>query len=466
MHGKILIVDAIPTNRIVLKVKLATAFYAVTQAGSIDEAVQIAARDRPDLIIAAVDLPEGGGARLARRLNAGVTGAHIPLLVQGGRISPADRLALLEAGVDEVLALPVSNGLLLAQVRGALRAQAAASEWTIREGTARALGLAEAAPGFGPAPSVRLVSGDALTLDRWQARLGEVLEARITAALPPHALPDFGSAAEAPDIFVLALPDTGPEQTLALLSSIRAGAATRHSAVLLLQNSRDDAIAARALDLGADALMQTRFDAAELAHRLRVLAGQKRIADQLRSTLRTGLRAAISDPLTGLHNRRYAMPHLVRVAEQAAARDQSFAVMIADLDHFKGVNDRYGHAAGDAVLVEAATRLRSNLRGSDMVARIGGEEFLIVMPGIDMGQARSAARRLCRLISDQPFALEDGRKIAVTVSIGLALGGPGTRAQDATFESYANSLTEQADRALYSAKTKGRNCVRLSRPAA
>ncbi|MEL7099990.1 MAG: diguanylate cyclase [Pseudomonadota bacterium] len=465
MHGKILIVDAIPTNRIVLKVKLAAAFYTVEQAASIEDAVERACEARPDLVVAAADLPGGGAARLARRLAAS-TGGHVPVIVQGSRIQPDDRLALLEAGVDEVLALPVSDALLLAQVRGALRAQAAASEWTIREGTARALGLAEAAPGFGPAPKIRIVAPDPLTLDRWTTGLLARMDAQISAALPPNALSDIAADSGAPDIFVLALPAGAPEQTLALLSSVRAGAATRHSAVLLLQAHRDDATAARALDLGADALMQTRFDAAELAHRLRGLVARKRIADQLRRTLRSGLDAAVSDPLTGLHNRRYAMPHLVRVAERAEAREQSFAVMIADLDHFKGINDRYGHAAGDAVLIETAERLRTNLRGSDMVARIGGEEFLIVMPGIDLTQARSAATRLCQLISDRPFSLDDGRSVPVTVSIGLALGSPGSRDSATTFETHARALIDHADRALYRAKTKGRNCVRLSRPAA
>jgi two-component system cell cycle response regulator len=192
------------------------------------------------------------------------------------------------------------------------------------------------------------------------------------------------------------------------------------------------------------------------------------VADQLRATVRTGLKAAVSDPLTGLHNRRYAMPHLARVAEHAAATGRSFAVMVADLDHFKQINDLYGHSAGDAVLVEAARRLRENLRGVDLVARIGGEEFLIVMPATPLSEARIAASRLCRKIGSEGFVVPGVKyPIEVTVSIGVTMGGMhnlkgvGTGSQD------ANTLLDAADKALYEAKMHGRNQVNMAtRPAA
>jgi len=228
----------------------------------------------------------------------------------------------------------------------------------------------------------------------------------------------------------------------------------------MLQEHPDDEIAARALDLGADALMQSVFEPAEVTLRLKALLLRKRKNDQLRATVRTGLQAALSDQLTGLHNRRYALPHLARVAQRARQGGRGFAVMIADLDHFKRVNDVYGHAAGDAVLVQVAERLRENVRGIDMIARYGGEEFMIVLPGIDLPGARHAARRLCRLISDVPFGLPGGQQLSITISIGLAIGAAGADNGDGT------ALIDEADRALYRAKTKGRNCVRLSRPAA
>ncbi len=194
---------------------------------------------------------------------------------------------------------------------------------------------------------------------------------------------------------------------------------------------------------------------------------RKRIADQLRDTVRTGLKAAVSDPLTGLHNRRYAMPHLARVAEHAAATGRTFAVMVADLDHFKQINDIYGHASGDAVLVETARRLRESLRGVDLLARIGGEEFLIVMPATPFSEARVAASRLCRRIGEEAFSVPGAREpVHVTISIGVTMGGSGKPGGIPDSVPTANDLLDAADKALYEAKLQGRNQVNLARPAA
>lgn len=123
----------------------------------------------------------------------------------------------------------------------------------------------------------------------------------------------------------------------------------------------------------------------------------------MHGNVHNGLEAPVSDLLTGRHNRRYAKPQLDRIIEHANFTGDPFAVMIADMNHFKLINDSHGHALGDAVLVETAKRLGEILRAVDMIARIGGEEFLIVMPGAPLKDAQGAARRLCHLIGDKPF---------------------------------------------------------------
>lgn len=253
-----------------------------------------------------------------------------------------------------------------------------------------------------------------------------------------------------------------------------------------------------ALDLGAVDLLSEPFDPEELALRLTTQLARKRQADRLRRRVSDGLQAAVTDPLTGLHNRRYALSHLKRVRERALALGKSFAVMVVDLDRFKRVNDIYGHAAGDAVICAVAERLKANVRSVDLISRIGGEEFLVILPDIQTGPARKAAERLCKAVESSPIAIdmpeEEGEEVAVksvaadggqtpfvlpkkntqrsfferevlitqTVSIGLAMGGVGPGAEVEP----DSAVVERADKALYLSKNNGRNQVTVGRSSA
>nr|WP_246391213.1 GGDEF domain-containing protein [Limimaricola variabilis] len=183
-------------------------------------------------------------------------------------------------------------------------------------------------------------------------------------------------------------------------------------------------------------------------------------------TERHGLEASLTDALTGLWNRRYALPHLARLITEARKRNRPLAVMLLDIDLFKAVNDRHGHAAGDAVLAQVAARLRDGLRPADLIARIGGEEFLVAMPDATLDQARRAAERLRRRIRERPFDIGGSGQASlqvVTVSVGVALGpGPAGAAPDMA----AEALMRRADTALYAAKRTGRNRVKVSLSAA
>jgi len=464
VQGKILIVDAIATNRIVLKVKLASAFYQVVQASCVAEAAAMAREHNPELIISAVSLPDGGAGTLCTKLRTSPVTEHIPILAIGSRPNADKRMATLEAGVHDVILKPVDDTLLLGRVRSLIRAHNAAAEWQMREDTSRALGLAEPPAEFEPISHCVFVSAGHAT-HSWAAQLRPLMRSKLTCASAKDAMQAIENEA-VPDIFVLVLPEEPQEgiAALNLISTLRANASTRHAGVLVLQTAPNAALATNALDLGADDLMTDGFEAAEMALRLKALSRRKRMGEQMRATVRTGLQAAVVDPLTGLHNRRYAMPHLARITDHARNTGRPFAVMVADLDHFKRINDLYGHASGDAVLTEVADRLRKSMRSVDMVARIGGEEFMVVMPGTTLADARLAAVRICNEISQTAFDIPgNDQPIHVTISIGMAIGGILTT--DAAPDD-GGTLLDRADKALYSAKMRGRNRVTLSRPAA
>jgi two-component system cell cycle response regulator len=160
---------------------------------------------------------------------------------------------------------------------------------------------------------------------------------------------------------------------------------------------------------------------------------------------------AITDPLTGLYNRRYLDAHLKSVVARAVATAKPVCVLLFDIDHFKGINDTYGHDAGDDVLRDFSDRLRRVVRGIDLVARYGGEEFVLVMPETDTAFAGTVAERLRRDVEMVAFTTKAGASLPVTVSIGLAeWQGPADT---------ADTLIKRADRALYAAKGAGRNRV-------
>ena len=187
----------------------------------------------------------------------------------------------------------------------------------------------------------------------------------------------------------------------------------------------------------------------------------------LRGKLEDGLQAAVIDPLTGLYNRRYALSYVKRMlasAQDAQGTARTCAVLVADLDHFKSVNDTYGHAAGDAVLAQVSARMRAALPFDAMIARIGGEEFLIAVPDTSLRDVRNLADHLRRVVRDTSVPLAGGGgPVRVTVSIGASLATPGPAGP----KTDVGKLVAEADKALYGSKTGGRDTVTVCRrPAA
>jgi two-component system cell cycle response regulator len=198
------------------------------------------------------------------------------------------------------------------------------------------------------------------------------------------------------DVYILDLSTIDPQRSLSLLSNLKSHPQTRLAVTFVLLPNAHQGLAAHVLDLGADDLMIGSIESTELRIRLNALVSRKRAIDQLRNNIRVGLKPAITDPLTGLFNRRYAMPHMERVLKQAYANDRNCAIMFLDMNHLKRINDHYGHLAGNAALIEASQRLESNLRSVDLIAHMGGEEFLIIMPDTKHHQAEITGSDLAR----------------------------------------------------------------------
>ena len=234
---------------------------------------------------------------------------------------------------------------------------------------------------------------------------------------------------------------------LELCKMIRAEPSLQYTYIILLTALDGKGSYLEGMDAGADDFITKPFDEEQLAARLRVaeriLALHKKLHMQ-----------ATHDRLTGVWNRAAIMDCLEGELERAARQNTCIGVVLADLDHFKRVNDTYGHPAGDRVLQEAAQRMRLALRPYDRIGRYGGEEFLIMTPGCRLSDAMTLAERIRDSISAEPVDSRSG-DIPMTVSLGVTIGG------DRAGED-AGTLIAAADEALYRAKNAGRNRAEFS----
>jgi len=164
-------------------------------------------------------------------------------------------------------------------------------------------------------------------------------------------------------------------------------------------------------------------------------------------------RVAVTDPLTGAYNREFLHQRLPQEIEAAIDRDRPLSVALVDVDHFKHVNDAYGHGIGDVVLAEVARRLRGAIRGGDLLVRYGGEEFLAVLPKADAGRAWEVGERMRQRVAERAFDVGDGLALLLRCSVGIAQWRMGETMPD---------LIERADVALYGAKQRGRNRVEVA----
>lgn len=244
---------------------------------------------------------------------------------------------------------------------------------------------------------------------------------------------------------------------LTLLHSYEDGKSPPPFAVVMLTGQGDEQVAVEALKTGAqDYLVKAHLTAASLCQAVRQAIDEVRQQRQQADHQAELERRVTTDELTGLLNRHYFLDRLEQELERVRRYDAVLALLMIDVDHFKRVNDTYGHLVGDHVLVQMGKVLRACLRSSDLAARYGGEEFCIMAANTDLEGGRAFAERVRQLVSQQQLAGPDQDLFLVTCSIGVAQGGPGTTS--------AEALIAQADQAMYQAKHQGRDRVCVAGP--
>lgn len=450
MSARILVVDDLEANRRLLEAKLTSEYYDVLMAQRGEEAVQLAKREKPDLILMDVMMPGGiDGYEACRRLKAQAETRHIPVIILTTLDDRDNKVRGLQAGAEEFLTKPIDDVQLMARVKSLLTLKLVTDELRAREASGRRLGVIGEEARADPVDAHRVFAGTVLVVDDNATQIK-----RIKAALGvEHRVAVLGEEGDAasPDLAVVSVTAKGFDG-FRVIARMRSGEATRHLPILAIVESDDRARTVRALELGAHDVISRPIDEEELIARARTLMRRKRYVDALRQRLDQSLELAITDQLTNLYNRRFVNTQLTPLVQRAQCGGDPVSIMTIDIDHFKTCNDTYGHDVGDMVLREFSVRLASNVRPSDYACRLGGEEFVVIMPRTTGDIACLAAERLRRHICAAPFSVPG---LAIPLDITVSIGVASSENADETPE----SLLKRADEALYEAKHAGRNRV-------
>ncbi len=451
MTARILIVDDVPANTRLLEAKLSAEYYQVASARDGFDAINQARAWQPDVILLDVMMPGMDGFECCRILKDDQITLHIPVVMVTALGDSAERLRGLEAGADDFLTKPVEYDTLMARVRSLVRLKRLLDEWRARGKTARALGRATQHQGIPTVAGAR-----ALVIDEWELNGDVILRALAREGIEADPVRTGAevvalASQNSYDLIVISL-QLADEDSLKLVSALRAADSTHETPLLLVAETSERERVLRGFELGASDWLAMPVDENELRARARNQIRRKFYQDRFRSDLSTALELALTDPLTSLYNQRYLKRHLNGLMQSGQGRP--IAVLMIDVDHFKVVNDQYGHANGDLALKLIADVFRNNIRAFDSLARYGGEEFVVVMPGSNPDDATAAAERLRLAVETVLFEPIPGLRHRLSVSVGVSC----TSDEIGTPE----LLLHAADLALYEAKRRGRNRVEIA----
>lgn len=457
MSARILIVDDNPLNIKLLAARLTREYYVVETVTDGFQCLDAVRKNIPDLILLDVMMPGMDGFEVCRKLKEEQATRHIPVVMVTALTDVSDRVQGLLAGADDFLSKPINEVALLARVRSLLRLKFMMDEWRLRE---------RAAAQFGNLPvggtgtdsdniagaKLLYVGDDAIEADKI-AQMLSVEHVAVDRVKTNEEAATYLKAnmCEA----VIAGMRLGEERGMHLIAEIRSAEATRQIPIVMVADDVDIIRVAKALELGATDYILRPVDGNELMARMRTQIRQTRTYQRLRENYERSLAMALTDPLTGAFNRRYLDIHMPRLFDRAKKSSRALSVLMVDIDHFKKINDTYGHPIGDDVLRELVGRLNKYLRSFDLVTRMGGEEFAVILPEADAPTSQLIGERLCKAIAEQPMRFTDLQvDLPITVSVGVATMGDNDDTPQATLK--------RADEALYRAKNGGRNRVEVA----
>ena len=418
----VLIADDSPTYRAIIRREIDPDEFDVKESADGVEALRIAKKFHPAIVATKKDLPKLSGFRLCEAIASDESLSSTQTILLTASNSEADRAAAFAAGAVRFIAKSFKPGELrqylneVCRVRGSLRG---ARLLAVEDSTFIRQALSRLLEAEGAHVSAARDGVEALELLQTQA---------FDAVVTDYHMPRMDG--------------------ITLLEEIRKGHDHASLPVIFLSGSEGLNAVVRSLNAGANDFIRKPFEATELLARVRSAVQLARIAKRLDQM-------ATTDALTELFNRRHAMGRLEELSASVRRHTVDYACVMLDVDHFKRINDTFGHACGDACLKTIASILRDAIRANDSAYRLGGEEFLVICPMLRAEAAAKLAERIRQAIRSHAV-LAEGHRIDLTVSLGVAAFESGMECGD--------DILRAADEALYEAKNSGRDAVRISQP--
>ena len=452
MTARILVVDDILANVRLLEAKLSAEYFEVVTAMNGVDALEAVQRAKPDIVLLDVMMPGIDGIEVCKRLKADPATQHIPVIMVTALDQLEDRVRGLEAGADDFLTKPVNDVALFCRIKSLVRLKMLSDELRARAESSQSMGLVvKRAIPVDPRPgNILVVDSRVAFIERVRVALAG--KHKVSAVIDPlEVIPSITESASPYELVIVNL-DAEQFDGLRLCSQLKSLEQTRQIPILIVVAPDDEQRLMRALDMGVNDYLIRPIDRQELMARVNTQIKRARYAEQLRVSVQTSIEMAVTDALTGLYNRRYMETHLGHLVEHSINRGKPLSALAIDVDFFKPVNDTHGHDVGDKVLQELAARIRDNIRNVDMACRVGGEEFIIILPATELHLAQKIAERIRKSIAGKPFSAgTEGGTLNITVSVGLStLIGANDKVEE---------FLKRADQALYVAKRDGRNRV-------
>lgn len=449
MTATVLVVDDLETNVKLLEAKLLSEYYTVLTANSGYKALEVLAQNNIDIVLLDVMMPGMDGFETCRKIKNNPETMHIPVVMVTALSDIEDRVKGLEAGADEFLTKPVNDTPLFARVRSLSRTKSIIDELKLRNQTNAELGesLIELNDNFTD-NKILLINDDVV-----QAKNLSNIITKISSNIQTITeSKELDNIHYTPDLIIINC-QLETEDPLRISVMLKSKESYRYTVIMLCAEEEDISLVVKGLELGASDYFIYPVDKSELIARIKTQLKRKQYQDNLRNALEQSVNLSIKDGLTGLFNRRYFDTHINKIITSTDNTHNKVCLMMFDIDHFKKVNDTYGHQAGDELLKKVAAILANSFRVTDLVARYGGEEFVVLLKSTNIQEASQIAERTRISVETADFPLPNQNLIIKnTISIGVTEYKPGEAAAD---------FINRSDKSLYNSKETGRNKVSI-----